>query len=83
MVVVLLLSAALMLLTDTISAFYVVEATKPSLDDAVKTRLHDLRKRKQEFIRSKTTSETSTKLDLEDAFIVALNNVHKLSLIHI
>ena len=66
-----------MLLTDTISAFYVVEATKPSLDDAVKTRLHDLRKRKQEFIRSKTTSETSTKLDLEDAFIVALNNVHK------
>ena len=59
-------------------AVVVVEASS-SFDDAVNTRLHDLRKRNQALKDSlrRKLEETSTKLDVEDAFIVALNNAHE------
>ena len=71
--------SVLLLLPLLLLAFAIEPSQQSSVDDAVKTRLHDLRKRSQalkDSARSKTET-TSGKLDLEDAFIVALNNAHK------
>lgn len=75
-----LLPVALIVLpaVTTTTSIVVVEASS-SFDDAVNTRLHDLRKRNQALKDSlrRKLEETSTKLDVEDAFIVALNNAHE------